>query len=96
MAMVTAVVIQRSGPAIRAALAEYAPEDCTHFEAELRGALRRAEDDLDVAGIERVVERWHGVATMAANPLTEQELAQVVRARAVNFSGLRQRHDDGT
>ncbi len=39
MATVTAVAIKRSGPAIRAALAEYSPGDQNRFEAEFRAAL---------------------------------------------------------
>lgn len=96
MATVTAVTIERSGPAIRAALARYAPEDCARFEDELRDALHHAEDDLDLTGVEVVVRRWHALATMAANPLDEQELAQVARAKSGDFTGLHQRKDDGT
>ena len=50
MATVTVVAIERSGPAIRAALAEHAPGDEHLFEAELRDAVTRAADDLDLAG----------------------------------------------
>ncbi len=95
MTSVTAVAIQRSGPAIRAALTQYAPEDCAPFESELRDALRSAEDDFDLAGVEVVLRRWHGLATMAANPLSRQEVAQVARARAGNVTGLHHRKDDG-
>ncbi|MGH4009316.1 MAG: hypothetical protein ACRDTH_14385 [Pseudonocardiaceae bacterium] len=35
----TSVAVERSGPAIRAALAEHASEDCACFEVELRTAL---------------------------------------------------------
>lgn len=88
MATVTAVVIERSGPAIRAALAEHAPADRERFEAELRAALSRAADDLDLAGVNAVLARWHALATMAANPLTDDERAQVARAKVGNFAGL--------
>ncbi len=96
MATVTAVTIERSGPAIRMALAQHAPEDCARFESELRDALHRAEDDLDLTGVEVVLQRWHGLTTMAANALSEQELAQVAGARSGRFTGLRQRNGDGT
>lgn len=86
--MVTAVAIERSGPAIRAALAGHSPEDCARFEAELRAALVRATDDLDLSVVETVLARWHALATMAANPLTAAELAQVERAKAGDSTGL--------
>jgi hypothetical protein len=96
MATTTAVVIDRSGPAVRAALGRHAPEDCARFESEFRLALRRADDDLDLAPVERVLRRWHALATMAANPLTAEERDQVARAKAGDVTGLRQRADDGT
>ncbi len=85
---VKAVAVERSGPAIRAALAEHVPEDCARFEAELRTALARAADDLDLSVVETVLARWHALATMAANPLTAAEEAQVERAKAGDFTGL--------
>jgi Family of unknown function (DUF6247) len=60
----------------RAALVEHAPGDEHRFESELRDALGRAADDLDLAGPEAVLTRWHALATMAANPLTADERAQ--------------------
>ena len=84
----TAIAIERSGPAIRAALAKHAPEDCARFEAEFRAALGRAADDLDLAAVEAVLARWHALATMAANPLTAEERAQVERAKAGDFTGF--------
>jgi hypothetical protein len=96
MATATAVTIERSGPAVRAALAQHTPPDCARFESELREALHRAQDDLDLAGVEVVLRHWHALATMAANPLSEHELAQIARARAGDVTGLRERRDDGT
>jgi hypothetical protein len=43
MTAVTMVAIERTGPAIRAALAAHAPEDEAGFVAELRNALARAD-----------------------------------------------------
>jgi hypothetical protein len=58
MAMtVTAVAVERSGPAIRVALTEHAPEDCACFEAKLRTALACAADDLDLSVVETVLAR---------------------------------------
>lgn len=96
MATVTVVAIERSGPAIRAALAEHAPGDEHRFAAELRDALTRALDDLDLAGPHAVLARWHAMAAMAANPLTADERAQIERARAGDLSGLRARDEHGS
>ncbi len=81
-------VVERSGPAIRAALLVYAPERCVTFEAELRSALALAAQNLDLSGPQAVLVRWHAVAMMAANPLTDEECDQIARARAGDFSGL--------
>ncbi|MGH3670638.1 MAG: DUF6247 family protein [Pseudonocardiaceae bacterium] len=91
----TAVVIHRSGPAIRAALVEYAPEDCARFEAEFRAALTDAADGFDLSTVETVLARWHALATMAANPLTPEERAQLQRAKAGDFTGLYSRDERG-
>lgn len=61
----------------------------------MRAALTRAVDDLDLAGVDAVLGRWHAWATMAANPLTDDEQAQVARAKAGDFTGLRARDDQG-
>ncbi|MGH3611743.1 MAG: DUF6247 family protein [Pseudonocardia sp.] len=95
MTTVTVVAIERSGPAIRAALAEHAPGDEHHFETHLRDALTRAADDLDLAGPQAVLARWHALATMAANPLNADERAQLERARVGNFAGLSVRDEYG-
>lgn len=95
MARVTAVAIERSGPAIRAALAEHAPEDQARFEAEFRAALATAATDLDLSEVEKVLARWHALATMAANPLITGEQAQLDRARAGDVTGLYARDEAG-
>ncbi|MBA2416062.1 MAG: hypothetical protein H0V64_09285 [Geodermatophilaceae bacterium] len=92
MATVTAVAIQRSGPAIRAALAEHGVSgQLERFEDEMRAAA----DELDRAGVDAVLGRWHALATMAANPLTDDEQAQVARAKAGDLAGLRARDEHG-
>jgi hypothetical protein len=83
-----ATKIERSGPAIRAALAEFAPDECASFEAELQQAVRRASATFDLAHAEAVLDRWWGIAVIRANPLSEQELAQVTRAKAGDLTGL--------
>ncbi len=65
MTTVTSVAVQRSGPAIRAVLAERgAPGELECFEGEMRAALTAAVADLDLAGVEEVLSRWHSLAAM--------------------------------
>ena len=85
------VRIRYTGPAVRAALAELAPPDCARFEAELRTALRGAEDDLDMARPAAVLDAWWPVASVAANPLTPDERAALERARTGDVRGLYRR-----
>jgi uncharacterized membrane protein len=96
MTAVTMVAIERTGPAIRAALAAHAPEDEAGFVAELRDALVRAGQDLDLAAPQAVLRRWHARALMAANPLSADELAQLQRARSGDLTGFVEHHADGT
>lgn len=95
MKTASAVVVDRSGPAIRAALAEFAPEDVDRFEAEFREALTQAAADLDMAGAEAVLARWHALATMAANPLTPEEKEMLARAKAGDLTGFRAQDEHG-
>lgn len=92
----TATRIERTGPAIHLALAETAPAERDRFEAEFRAALTRAQTDFDLAPIEALLDRWWGIATIRANPLTETERDQVARARAGDESGWVAHHEDGT
>lgn len=96
VATVTMVTVARSGPAIRAALAAYAPEEEARFTGELRDALAQAGQDLDLAGPYKVLRRWHARAVMAANPLTAEEQTQLERAKAGDVTGFSVRHDDGS
>ena len=92
MATVSPVTIE----CVRAALVEHAPQDYARFKDKLREALHHAQADLDLTRVERVLRRWHAVATMAANPLSDFELAHLARARAGDITGLRERLDDRT
>lgn len=94
--MTTATTIERCGPAIHAALAEAAPEECAEFEAEFRAALTRAETDFDLRPVDALLDRWWGAAVAAANPLSEHEREMVARARAGDDTGWLAHHDDGT
>jgi len=80
--------IERSGPSIRAVLAEVSPQECARFEAEFAHALQRAGAEFDLAPAEQVLDHWWGIAVIRANPLTDQEQAQLVRAREGVFDGL--------
>jgi len=94
-AMTTATRIERSGPAVRAALAQLSPGECAQFEAEFAQATARAGAEYDLAPAEAVLDRWWGIAVIRANPLSEQEQAQLARARDGVFDGLWERDDHG-
>jgi hypothetical protein len=95
MATVTAVAIKRSGPAIRAALAEYSPGDQERFEAEIVSRTGQCRAELGLEAVHAVLARWHALATMAANPLTDDERAQVARAKTGDFTGLSTQDEHG-
>ncbi len=47
----TKTIIERTGPAVRAALLKYSSaEECAQFEAEMRSVLARAAEALDLSG----------------------------------------------
>ncbi len=87
--------IERSGPAIRAALAEFAPDECALFETEFQRAMARAAETFELAPLDAVVDRWWGIAAIRANPLSEHERAQVERAKTGDFTGLLARVEHG-
>ena len=96
MATVAATTIPRIGPEIRAALAEHgAPGDADQFVDELQDALTHAGETLDLSEAEAALDRWHVLATMAVNPLSEAEQAQLARARTGDLAGLRARDEHG-
>ena len=92
--MTAATKIERSGPAIRAALTEFSPAECKEFESEFRQALAYADADFDLCHVDAVLDRWWGIAVMCANPLTEQERELVVQARAGVDTGWYVREND--
>lgn len=96
MATVAPATISRTGPQIRAALAEHAgPGQADQFVRELRDALSNANETLDPGVAEAVLDRWHALATMALNPLSEAEQTQLARARTGDLTGLRARDEHG-
>ena len=92
--MTAATKIERCRPAIRATLTELAPAEGKEFEAEFRQALAHADADFDLGHVDVVLDRWWGIAAMCANPLTEQERALVVQARAGVDTGWYGREND--
>jgi hypothetical protein len=82
-------IVARTGPAIRAHLAEVSPAECAEFEREFAAAAEQAGREVDTAPLDAVLERWWRVAVVRGNPLTESELAMVERARAGDFTGWR-------
>lgn len=81
---------------VRRFMARVAPDDVPEFDAELRAALEQADGDHDRAEVRQVVLRWGGRAALRADPLTDEELAALERARAGDSRGLRVLQDDGT
>lgn len=85
--------IERSGPAIREALARHAPEECPVFEAELGRALTAATQSFDLAPAHAVLDRWWGVvAVTRANPVAASccgALSGLVTAHIVRDINLR-------
>jgi hypothetical protein len=87
--------IERSGPAVRAALARLSPTECAQFEAEFARAIARAGAEYDLAPVEAVLDRWWGIAVIRANPLSEREHTQLARAHEGVFEGLWERDELG-
>jgi Family of unknown function (DUF6247) len=87
--------VERTGTAIRAALAPSDPDGAARFEAQLRAALADAATSLDLSEVEAVLTRWHAIAVMLVNPLTPGERDQLTRARAGDAHGLRERDPHG-
>lgn len=82
------VRVERSGPAIRAALAEASPDELPEFEAEFRIALAEADDDFDLSRVTAVLDRWWGRAHLRLNPPTPEERAVVEQVARGDFRGL--------
>ncbi|MGH3767008.1 MAG: DUF6247 family protein [Pseudonocardiaceae bacterium] len=96
MALGPSLLVERTGPAVRAAFIAYSSaEECVQFEAELRSALARAAEDLDLAGPQEVLAHWHALATADANPFTDEEREQIERMSAGDYTGLRTRDEHG-
>lgn len=89
--------VARTGPAVRRALSEIAPQDCVEFEAEFRIALAETDiaDDFDLSRVMAVIDKWRRVAYMRMYPITEEERAIVERVQRGDFTGLWERTPAG-
>lgn len=92
--MGTYVKVERTGPAIRAALREASPDEVPDFEAEFHTALAEADDDFDVSRIDHLIGRWWRIANLRLNPIPEEERAQAERAAAGHLEGTFTRSGD--
>lgn len=90
-----AIRIERSGPAVRAALARTSAAEPAQLAAEFGRAVDLARAQFDLAPAEAVLNRWLAVAVARANPLSEQEEAQLSLAREGAFDGMRERDEAG-
>ena len=88
--------VERSGPSVRAVLAQHAPEQCVEFEAEFRIALAQADEDFDLTPAQAVVDKWWPIAYSVLHPPTEEERALVDRFHAGDDAGLLSRNADGS
>ncbi len=82
------LLVPRDGPAIRAALAQIAPDELAEFEGEFRIALAEADEDFDLARVYRVLDRWVGCVHLRLNPPTAAEEALVAQVERGDFDGL--------
>ena len=92
----TSIGVDRTGPAIRAALAAHAPQRCADFEAEFRIALAETDEDFDLSRVQAVIDKWRPIAYARLNPPTEEERARIDRFHAGDDAGLLQQRDDGS
>jgi hypothetical protein len=87
-AMTAATRIERSGPAVRAALAEFSPDECAVFETEFQEAAQRVGETFDLAPLDALLDRWWGIAAIRANPLSVEEQRQLDQAKSGEMGGL--------
>lgn len=86
----------RSGPEIRAALAEHAPAELAAFERDFHSALDDVAASFDTRPLEQLLTHWWRIAAARSVQLTEAEQNQIRRAHAGDYSGLYEQARDGT
>lgn len=96
MTTTTSTQPARSGPEIRAALAQHAPAEVAVFEVEFRRALNEAATSFDTRVVDEVVQRWWRIAIVRSIEFSDAELEQIRRARAGDYTGLLEQTADGS
>ena len=71
--MAVDVRVERSAPAILQVLRDVAPAEAAQFEGDFRDALQQASTTFDLTAVNRVVNRWWGIAYLRLNPRTAEE-----------------------
>ena len=74
--------VERSPSAILQVLRDVAPAEAGSFEVDFHDALQQASATFDLAPLNRVVNRWWGIAHLRLNPPTAEEREAVRRLRA--------------
>ena len=80
--MAVDVRVERSAPAILQVLRDVAPAEAAQFEGEFQDALQQASATFDLCHVNRVVNRWWGIAYLRLNPPTGEEREAARRLRA--------------
>ncbi len=80
--MAVDVRLDRSASAILQVLRNAAPAEAALFEGDFRDALQQASATFDLSPLNRVVNRWWGIAYLRLNPPTAEEREAVRRLRA--------------
>ncbi|MGH3903333.1 MAG: DUF6247 family protein [Pseudonocardiaceae bacterium] len=62
------IKIGRSGSAVRAVLADVAPDECAEFEAEFHATMAEVDDNFDTSRVDALVRRWWARAVVLLNP----------------------------
>lgn len=83
----TATTIDRTGPAIRATLAEYAPAERVQFEREFQAALADAGETFDATPVDTLIGRWWARTVALLNPDPAADAARQ-RIQAGDFSDV--------
>jgi hypothetical protein len=91
--MAVDVRVERSAPAILQVLREVAPAEAALFEGDFRDALHQASTTFDLSPVNRVVNRWWGIAYLRLNPPTTEEREAVRRLRAGEDVGWASPHE---
>ena len=80
--MAVDVRVERSAPAILQVLRDVAPGEAAQFESDFQDALQQASATFDLSTVNRVVNRWWGIAYLRLNPPTGEEREAARRLHA--------------